>query len=100
MLYLIVEIISNKQGMCDLHDGHKKDWQELAATLSHSVRSKRNKNITYKKRIQHNICSRSMHACMCVLQSSVSGIKQYHYALLVADTQKGLLPYTSSELHI
>ena len=63
------------------------NWQQYLAALYEANAMK----IAYKKKIQY-ISSRSMH--VCVLQSSVSGIKQYRYVLTVAGMQKGLLPQT------
>jgi hypothetical protein len=88
MVYLIVGVFSNEQSKCGLHVGHGKDWHELAATFSRSIRSKRNGNNLQEKDIIYLFEKQA-----CVLQSSVNGIKQYRYVLTVAGMEKGLLPH-------
>jgi hypothetical protein len=70
--------------------GHDKDWHELAAMFSRSIRSKRNENNPQEK---DTIYLFEKHARVCCSLVLVSGIKQYRYVLTVAGMEKGLLPH-------
>ena len=83
MIYLIVGVISNEQSMClcvtEMTATTTKTGRNSSQCLAPLYKANAMK-ITYKKKIQY-IFLREAGRQVCVLQSSVSVIKQYRYTI-------------------